>query len=547
MGEVFTPVFLFYIKLNTFSRKLSNALHIKHTVQRKRIIMTISKFQNFLKRSGLDEKPFQLECFQWCFDRETQAPFPVEGKHSPKWGPRGLAPAGVLALEMGLGKTIIMLGLIECNFKKNTLIILPLALLDQWEKCLIKFFGHQPLVYHGSRPKNLTLSLAQIKTKPIILTTYGQISQPSEKQARRGRLPSLLHEIQWDRLICDEAHHISHKKTNEYKGVLALKAQIKWLVTGTPIQNNEQELHNLFTILGFENDKVYYNQGTNYADAINYFVYHKTKADAGINLPPLKEHTEIVQWANTGEREFSSHIHSLLECLNVPLKAPALEILDAITDAKTALGLRFKYMSKAKKVCIYPPMLLKNEKYENTIAESKINAIIKTLTSRHNNGNGKIVFCHYYAEIDALANRLQEEGFTNIRKFDGRIKTRKEQQAILTDPNNEVLLAQIKMCREGLNLQDNYSEVYFPSPDFNPTIEDQAIARCWRIGQTKEVNVFRYIMEPTDYAEVEEKTAEEEPTAGVQEPVEIYSMDTYSASTQEYKREIIERMYRYTC
>ncbi len=503
--------------------------------------MSISKFKNFLKRTGLDEKPFQLDCFQWCLDREaqhieTQASLPVEGEHSPKWGFGGFPPMGILALEMGLGKTIIMLGLIECNFKKNTLIILPRTLLDQWEKCIKKFFGHQPLVYHGSRPKNLKLTLSQIKNKPIILTTYGQISHPSVKQSRRGRLPSLLHYIQWDRLICDEAHHISHKKTNEHKGVLALKANIKWLVTGTPIQNNEQELHNLFTLLGFENDKHYYNQGTNYADTINYFVYHKTKADAGINLPLLKEHTEIVQWTNAKEREFSSHIHSLLECCNVPLKAPALEILDTVTDAKTALGLRFKYMSKAKQVCIYPPMLLKNEK---TLAESKINAIIKTLTSRHNNGNGKIVFCHYYAEIDALAHRLAEQGIMKIQKFDGRIKTRKEQEEILTDPTTEVLLAQIKMCREGLNLQDNYSEVYFPSPDFNPSIEDQAIARCWRIGQTKEVNVFRYIMEPTDISE-EKKQAE---------PVQqkIYSMDTYSASTQEYKREIIERMYRYAC
>ena len=511
------------------------------------------KFKNFLKRTGLDEKPFQLECYQWCLNRETQETIPTEGEPFPKRGFGGFPPSGVLALEMGLGKTIIMLGLIECNFKKNTLIILPLALLDQWEKCIQKFFGHQPLVYHGSRPKNLKLTLAQIKVKPIILTTYGQISKPSEKQYRRGRLPSLLHEIQWDRIICDEAHHVSHKNTNEYKGILALKANIKWLVTGTPIQNREHELHNLFTLLGFEHDKVYYNQGTNYADAVNYFVYHRTKADAGIKLPPLKEHLEIVKWTDPEEREFSSHIHSLLECCNVPLKAPALEILDTVTDTKTALSLRFKYMSKAKQVCIYPPMLQNKEKKEENIKESKINAIIKTLKERRDNGNGKIVFCHYYAEIDAIAQRLQAVGITKIQKFDGRIKTHREQQEILADPMTEVLLAQIKMCREGLNLQDNYSEVYFPSPDFNPTIEDQAIARCWRIGQTKEVNVFRYIMEPTDEKKTEHtegQAQQPEHTEGEQAPLqlpEIYSMDTYSASTQEYKREIIERMYRYAC
>ena len=125
----------------------------------KRIIMTTSKFQNFLKRTGLDEKPFQIECYQWCLDREAQH---TEAQHTEVQhtevqhteqiqaeqhvaktnGGVGVSPSGVLALEMGLGKTIIMLGLIECNFKKNTLIILPLSLLDQWEKCIQKFFGH---------------------------------------------------------------------------------------------------------------------------------------------------------------------------------------------------------------------------------------------------------------------------------------------------------------------------------------------------------------------------------------------------------------------
>jgi SNF2 family DNA or RNA helicase len=199
MGEVFTPIFYFIHKIEYFFKKIIQC--ITHTVQRIRNIMTISKFQNFLQRTGLDEKPFQLECYQWCLDRETQETIPTEGEPSPKWGcglaeRAGFSPSGVLALEMGLGKTIIMLGLIECNFKKNTLIILPLSLLNQWEKCIQKIFGHQPLVYHGSKPKNLKLTLAQIKAKPIILTTYGQISQPSEKQSRRGRLPSLLHYIQ---------------------------------------------------------------------------------------------------------------------------------------------------------------------------------------------------------------------------------------------------------------------------------------------------------------------------------------------------------------
>ena len=328
------------------------------------------KFKNFLKRSGLDEKPFQTECFEWCLNKE-QAPSEVAaneaapskavaanevanevanegGEHSPKWGCGGETPSGILALEMGLGKTIIMLGLIECNFQRHTLIILPLVLLAQWEKCIKKYFGHQPLIYHGSRPKSLLLSLEQVMQKPIVLTTYGQISLPSEKQIKRGRKPSLLNKIPWDRIICDEAHHVSHKSTNEFKGVKSLSAKIRWLVTGTPIQNSEQELYNLFALLGFNHDAAYYNEGTNYTDAVKHFIFHKTKAGVGIQIPTLHEHTEIVQWENESERQFSSHIHSLLTFCNVPKQSIASE-MEAEEDPRI---LSMKYLSKSRQVCI---------------------------------------------------------------------------------------------------------------------------------------------------------------------------------------------------
>ena len=538
------------------------------------------KFKKFLERSGLDEKPFQTECFEWCLNKEqaaatseaatSEAATNVAANEAanegglaeraglpPKWGCGGETPSGILALEMGLGKTIIMLGLIECNFQRHTLIILPLVLLAQWEKCIKKYFGHQPLIYHGSHPKSLLLSLEQVMQKPIVLTTYGQISLPSEKQIKRGRKPSLLNKIPWDRIICDEAHHVSHKSTNEFKGVKSLSAKIRWLVTGTPIQNSEQELYNLFALLGFDRPVTYYNEGTNYTDAVKQFIFHKTKAGVGIQIPTLHEHTESVQWENETERQFSSHIHSLLTFCNVPKQSIASE-MEAEEDPRI---LRMKYLTKSRQVCIYPPMLkttinhfekiLKNKKaqtqydretalYENFkigelyVSESKINAVVKTLTERKGNGCGKIVFCHYYAEIDALEMRLKQTGgFKKISKFDGRITSSKVKQEILNDPTNEVLLAQIKMCQEGLNLQENYSEVYFPSPHFNPAAEDQAVARCWRIGQQKEVFVFRYIMIDT-----------EAPNAVAPNAVapNAYSMDSYSAWLQSNKRERIIKM-----
>jgi len=468
-----------------------------------------------LSRNKLDSKPFQTECFKWCIGKEKAQAHQaqqVQAQQVQAQQVQAQQPytkqGGILALEMGLGKTIIMLGLIKCNLKQNTLIVLPRSLLDQWETSIIKFCGVKPLVYHGSRPKSMKMSLAAIKACQIIVTTYVQMSLPSLKQEFKGRKRSLLHAIEWNRVICDEAHHVSHQKTNEFKGVQIIRTEICWLVTGTPIQNNEKELYTLYSLFGLPNRKFYYTDEI-YAETAKQIIFYSTKAGVGIVLPALHEHVVNIEWENDSEREFAYHIHSLLSFCNVPQKSIATQIEE---ESGNLNALRMKYLARAQQVCAYPPILhraiahfetllydLAGEEYPNMdilelqFSQSKINALMKTLLERKGNGCGKIVFCHYYAEIDAIEARLTLADPTlKIAKFDGRVPNSKRAD-VLSQPV-DILLAQIKMCREGLNLQDNYSEVYFTSPDFNPATEQQAIARCWRIGQKKEVHVFRYIM-----------------------------------------------------
>jgi hypothetical protein len=79
--------------------------------------------------------------------------------------------------------------------------------------------------------------------------------------------------------------------------------------------------------------------------------------------------------------------------------------------------------------------------------------------------------------------------------LDGRTKESERRQILAPDADVDVLILQIQTCCEGLNLQQ-FSEVYFVSPDWNPSVEDQAIARCHRFGQTEPVVVFRFIMAP---------------------------------------------------
>jgi len=139
------------------------------------------------------------------------------------------------------------------------------------------------------------------------------------------------------------------------------------------------------------------------------------------------------------------------------------------------------------------------------------------MVDNKNNGNQKIVFCHFHAEIDIIMIRLIDAGLT-VGILDGRRRC-----CVEDVDNNDVLIIQIQTGCEGLNLQ-KFNEIYFIGPHWNPAVEDQAIARCHRLGQLKPVTVYRFIMEDLSNLEVE-------------------SLDSYIIGVQEAKRNIAREMF----
>lgn len=118
-------------------------------------------------------------------------------------------------------------------------------------------------------------------------------------------------------------------------------------------------------------------------------------------------------------------------------------------------------------------------------------------------------------------------GEDDIAIIDGTVAGRERARIFATEPR--VLILQIRTCSEGLNLQ-SYSDVYFVSPHWNPCVEDQAIARCYRLGQTNGVRVFRFYM--TDF--VAEQSGGEESSSE-------------SISTLDHKCEEIQERKRVLC
>jgi SNF2 family DNA or RNA helicase len=123
---------------------------------------------------------------------------------------------------------------------------------------------------------------------------------------------------------------------------------------------------------------------------------------------------------------------------------------------------------------------------------SKLDSVVETILQNKDNGNGKLIFCQFREEIDEISKRLRDGGMSNVVTIDGRTTNARRKKMLET--KNDAIILQIQTGCEGLNLQENYNEIYFVSPHWNPAVEDQAIARCHRIGQEKTVFVTRFEM-----------------------------------------------------
>jgi SNF2 family DNA or RNA helicase len=458
-------------------------------------------FKSYLEKTGLQVQKHQVECVDWCVKNER------DGKLVDGVTVRG----GLIADDMGLGKTIQMLGIIVSNFVPRTLIVLPRSLLDQWEETIVTTLGHTPLVYHGHGISKITEEV--LSASPIVLTTYGMITTRKDKDL------GILHKIKWNRVVFDEAHHLRNKKARIHIGALKLQSSIRWLMTGTPIQNKKEDFYALCAVMGIPAE--YYTSTENLMALVKAFIIKRTKVQVGLGLSPLTIKSVVTEWDNENEKNIAEDIHSLLKFSNI----------DKQVDNPGMWGQsHLPILTRARQMCICPSLMGKHleslsasgaidnsqNMREAIHSSSKIDKVVDTILERKDNNKGKIVFCHFRGEIDIIQARLSCPGI-HVETFDGRTKQRKRHE-ILTG-KCDVLILQIKTGCEGLNLQQ-FSEIYFVSPHWNPSVEDQAIGRCHRLGQSEKVSVFKFNM------------------SGFDEDGETLSLDTYSTQKQGEKREV---------
>lgn len=213
--------------------------------------------------------PHQIEGVNWMRDKET-------GQKKT----RGVLPkGGILADDMGLGKTVQAIALILTNRKgskrdagvkdakedddedeerekanvsrvvdKGTLVVAPLALIKQWESEIASKVedSHRlrVCVYHGTGRAKMADDL---KKYDVVITTYGTLSSEHANSGERAK--SGIYSVYWYRIILDEAHTIKNRNAKATQAACALNAEYRWCLTGTPLQNNLDELQSLIKFL----------------------------------------------------------------------------------------------------------------------------------------------------------------------------------------------------------------------------------------------------------------------------------------------------------
>jgi SNF2 family DNA or RNA helicase len=505
-------------------------------------------YKKYIDHSGLDFKQYQYDGVVWCVNNEKEkGKEKGNGNSSQNFGNSSQNfGGGFIVDEMGLGKTITMIGTFLCNIVKRTLIILPPVLIDQWYTQIYKTTGHKAIVYYGQKKKNIDLMGIGFC---IVITSYSHIAFCKKRKKKKngqengGQENGLeegdglndIHRVQWDRIIFDEGHHLRNRKTNLYKGALHLKARIKWVVSGTPIQNSKSDFYNLCRIIGY---------GRNF-DKVP--ILKRTKKEVGILIPDMIVNLQSISWKNKNEMKMSSCIHGII--------GKGAGIVKGVGEDSNSININYwlyeRFQSgvlplylRARQMCIYPKLVKKiikemvsdkiitQEEYSDIMKySSKMDSVIETVLKNKDNGNGKIIFCSFKAEIDDIATRLRDNGIQQVVTFDGR-NSAGSRKTILCD-RNDVLILQIQTGCEGLNLQEHYSEIYFVSPFWNPAVEDQAVARCHRIGQKKEVMVYRFEMGGFK----DDKLLVADPDSNKVEGLSD-SMDNYINCIQQHKRVI---------
>ncbi len=411
-----------------------------------------------------------------------------------------------LADDMGLGKTVqvIALHLHRASTPAGggrTLVVCPASLLGNWEAEIHRFApGVAVRRFHGS-----ARSLADFgdgvaaDEGGFVLTTYGTMRRDA----------AVLADVGWDLVVADEAQHVKNAQSSTSRALRTIPSRARVALTGTPVENNLTELWAILDwaipgLLGSRNAfrKVWaapIEAGVDsaktrqFADLIGPFLLRRRKSDPGI-APELPPKTETDHFLGLTREQVVLYETYVRDCMR--------RIEEA--DEDTRRGLVLKLLTGLKQICNHPAHFLKQTNPKLTGRSEKLDLLDELIGTVLAEDGAVLLFTQYVAMARLLEQHLTKAGVTHQFLHGGTpVAERERMVARFQAGETPVFLLSLKAGGTGLNLT-RADHVIHVDRWWNPAVEDQATDRAHRIGQTKPVQVHRFITQGT----IEEKIAD---------------------------------------
>lgn len=400
---------------------------------------------------------------------------------------------GILADEMGLGKTIQMAGLIKSKMCQHSLLITPVAVIQQWKSILLK----SKVNVFIPDPSNYTWR-SETKTLPLAANVY-IIGYESAL-----RKPSLVKTFKlgkpWDRLIYDEAHRLGSGNTST-ELCKRIEAEHTWLLTGTPIVNTVKNLTTLLEITGVD---VKHSANLNtLAPMLKASIMCRSMDDLRSTIqgaPPKPEYVTLrVPFNTEEEKDFYLGMTGVIR--------RRWKALDA--DGGGGAIERFKLFMRLRQLSLHPQIYIAARKHalkhlytrpdwegSSTKFDTLRNIVCDSPTQHK-----WIIFCHFRMEMDMLQTMFNAESCVEmVQQYHGGLTQEAKQDVIerthvpLTQGKQDILLVQLQSGGTGLNLQ-HFDKIIMTGPWWTKALMEQAVGRAVRIGQKKVVTVYNIILE----------------------------------------------------
>ncbi len=418
-------------------------------------------------------RPYQVAGYQW-----------LNYLNDVGWG-------GILADDMGLGKTVQALTMLEqykaANGALKAIVICPTTLIYNWQNEVKKFTPD--LSFHIHHGNTRIRDIEVLQQSNIIITTYGTLRSDI----------SLLMKVLFDYIILDESQAIKNPASKVTKAASLLTAKNRLCMSGTPLQNNTFDIFAQMNFLNpgllgsmefFRNefatpiDKFGEQEQKEHLRKLLYpFILRRTKEQVAKDLP---EKTETILFC-----EMEKEQRLIYDAYRNSYREKILGTIDAQGIDKSQLTI-LQGLMKLRQICDSPSILNEEEKYPNH--SIKLEELSRELSE--NIGDHKVlIFSQFLGMLALVKEKLQAEKIPFVY-FDGSTSPTEREKAIQQfqqEDSCRVFLISLKAGGVGLNLTAA-DYVYIVDPWWNPAVEQQAIDRTHRIGQTKPVYVQRFEM-----------------------------------------------------